>query len=393
MPSPSADDQSPVTGGATGQEPQSRTGKFLQGIFKRTEPNAGEIAADKSSWEQSAPELMQVISEPSDWDDGEESNWDDDDLLDELMPQVPPSNSAEPVATVPVTPTTEITELIAPSSPINPIISAPPPPPSAFLTPPPAPPALVETPTPLELDKDNPISVNIPRPKNIKYKTKDPQGNAVKPPTAASSGEKIDKTEPIEFNVKRPTTIKYKAKPVEQPSWISKILAPGRDLWQKVGAWGDVIPTQLTENPKKILGILAAVLLSIVTSWVVVNFWPSQSQEAAQPPAITSAGTTPISPEETLITAVRSQFSTLASQYPAGLISNLELDNERQLAIVTLGNLWASLTGEQQQQVAQSLWQQARVYQMAQVEMRSSSGNLLARSPVVGSDMVIVSNW
>jgi hypothetical protein len=402
MPSPSADDKSLVTGGATGQEPQSRTGKFLQGIFKRTEPNTAERPADQSSWEQSAQELIQVMSEPSDWDDTEESNWDDDDLLDELMPKVPQSNLAEPVDTLPVTPpavvadspTTEITEIIAASSPINPIISAPPPPPpSAFLTPPPVPQTAVETSTPLELEKENPISVNIPRPKNIKYKTKDSQGNATKPSAAASSVEKIDKAEPIEFKVKRPTTIKYKAKPVEQPSWISKILAPGRELWQKIGAWGDVIPTQLTENPKKILGILAAVLLSIVTSWVVVNFWPNQLPAASQPPAITSAATLPISPEETLITAVRSQFSTLASQYPAGLISNLELDSERQLAIVTLGNLWASLTGDQQQQVAQSLWQQARVYQMAKVEMRSSNGSLLARSPVVGSDMVIVSNW
>lgn len=399
MPSPSADDQAPVTGGATGQEPQSRTGKFLQGIFKRTEPNAADRSTDKPAWEQSTQELIQVMSDPSDWNDEEESNWDDDDSLEDLMPKVPPAVVAETteiIAAIPVIPTVVVESpavISEPSAPLDPIISAPPPPPSAFLTPPPAPAVVVDTSMPPELDKDNPISVNIPRPKNIKYKTKDPQDNTTKKPAATSAANKIDQTEPIEFNVKRPTTIKYKSKPVEQPSWISKIMAPGRDLWQKVGTWGDVIPTQLTENPKKILGILAAVLLSIATSWVVVNFWPSQSQEAAQPPAITSAATTPISPEETLITAVRSQFSTLASQYPAGLISNLELDNERQLAIVTLGNLWASLTGEQQQQVAQSLWQQARVYQMAKVEMRSSAGNLLARSPVVGSDMVIVSNW
>ncbi len=401
MPSPSADDHSPVTGGAAGQEPQSRTGKFLQGIFKRTEPGAAEPSINMPSGEQSAPELIQMVPEASNWDGGEESNWDDDDLIDQLMPTVPQPATAEPVTAEPViakvveTPTAEIIE------PSSPIISTPPPPPSTFLTSSLAP-TTTEMPTPLELDKDNPtISVNIPRPKNIKYKTKDPQTSAKKASAKESSVDKINQAEPIasgaskaiEFNVKRPTTIKYKAKPVEQPSWGEKILAPGRELWRKMLKLGDVIPTQLTENPKKILGILAAVLLSIVTSWVVVNFWPNQSQEAAQPPAITSAATVPISPEETLITAVRSQFSTLASQYPAGLISNLELDNERQLAIVTLGNLWASLTGDQQQQVAQSLWQQARVYQMAKVEMRSNNGNLLARSPVVGSDMVILSNW
>lgn len=398
MPSPSADDRFSVTGEANSQEPQSRTGKFLKGIFQRTEPNDPKKPVDQSFREQPSQELIRVMPETSDWDDAEESNWDDDDLLDELMPKVPQPIAAEPTAPLPavVAPTVEIAETIEPSVTLNSIISAPPPPPSAFLTPPAPlspPPAVVEESRPPEVENST-LSVNIPRPKNIKYKTKDPQGNSSKPATAGSAVEKIDKAEPIEFKVKRPTTIKYKAKPVEQPSWISKILAPSRELWQKVSAWGDVIPTQLTENPKKILGILAAVLLSIATSWVVVNFWPtSQSLETAQPPVITSAATVPISPEETLISAVRSQFSTLASQYPAGLISNLELDNDRQLAIVTLGNLWASLTGDQQQQVAQSLWQQARVYQMAKVEMRSASGNLLARSPVVGSDMVIVSNW
>jgi hypothetical protein len=47
----------------------------------------------------------------------------------------------------------------------------------------------------------------------------------------------------------------------------------------------------------------------------------------------------------------------------------------------------------QQQQIAQSLWQQSRTYQMSKLELRSSNGNLLARSPIVGQDMVILSSW
>jgi hypothetical protein len=388
MPSPSADDRSPDNRlNAAGQEePQSRTGKFLQGVFGRKQPPAAtappnyrspKVQAERSS-AQPPQELIQVVPEPTSWDDGEDSNWDDDVMYEPMakQPRLVTEKPVEPVESV--------------LSPEIAAAASAPPPPSMM---PPPPPAVVENGAP-PIAENQTISVNIPRPKNIKYKNKDPQASPATPaPLPASSA---DKAEPIEFKVKRPTTIKYKAPPVEQPSWLSKIAAPVSELWKKIQGWGDIIPTQLTENPKKILGILAAVLLSIVTSWAVVNFWPhpSSSPVGAVPLApLTSAAVKSTSPEEALVAAVRSQFSTLASQYPAGLISNLELDNERQLAIVTLGNLWANLTVDQQQQVAQSLWQQARTYQMSKLEMRSGSGQLLARSPVVGQEMVIVSSY
>jgi hypothetical protein len=371
MPSPSADDRSPVTSRSSGGAARSRTGKFLQGIFGSGSPPAPSVNMSPSN--QPPQELVQVVSEPSNWDDGDNSNW-DDDFMDEPIAQVP-------APAIPATPATDVV--------VTPVV-APPPPPSVI-----SPPAIVDEVLSSPAVEPPTISVNIPRPKNIKYKTKDAQApTAMTPPTGMFSG---DKAEPVEFKVKRPASIKYKVPPVAQPSWREKLLAPGRNLWHqvtnKLTNWGDIIPTQLTEHPQKILGILAAVLLSIVTSWAVVNFWPPPSAVVTALPPITNAGVAPVSPEETLVAAVRSQFNTLASQYPAGLINNLELDNEQQLAIVTLGNLWGSLAGDQQQQVAQSLWQQARTYQMAKLEMRSGSGNLLARSPVVGQEMVIVSNW
>ncbi len=375
MPSPSADDHSPVTRSAAGGaarsrsvgNAQSRTGKFFQGFFGRTTPPDIVSTGNNQPVRQPPPELIQVVTEPSTWDEGDDSNWDDDFMYE---PKAPMSKPAIP----------EILETTVVAPPISDVIT-----PTVMAIPLAVVDELVSPPA----VESQPISVNIPRPKNIKYKNKDPQALPTAPVAVSSS----DQTEPVEFKVKRPATIKYKVKPLEQPSWLEKILAPGRELWGKMANWGDIIPTQLTENPKKILGILAAVLLSIVTSWAVVRFWPHPATAVIEQPAITSAAIAQTSPEETLITAVRSQFSTLASQYPAGLISNLELDNERQLAIVTLGNLWSNLSGEQQQQVAQSLWQQSRAYQMAKLEVRSGNGNLLARSPVVGQDMVILASW
>jgi hypothetical protein len=139
--------------------------------------------------------------------------------------------------------------------------------------------------------------------------------------------------------------------------------------------------------------------LAMTVAWAVINFWPSSSSVAVTPssPVVQPAPVKPapvkpiVSPEAALVEAVKNRSQTLASLYPAGLIANLELDNEQGLATVTVGDLWFSLTTEQQQQTAQSLWQQARNYQMSGLEVRGTTDRLLARSPFVGTEAVLTS--
>ena len=58
---------------------------------------------------------------------------------------------------------------------------------------------------------------------------------------------------------------------------------------------------------------------------------------------------------------------------------------------MTVGDLWFSLTPEQQQQTAQSLWQQARNYQMSELEVRVTTDRLVARSPLIGTEAILTS--
>jgi hypothetical protein len=441
---------------------KSRTGKFLQGMFDKKAPVRNMRRPRSTSTSQQ--EFMEVVPEPITWDEGEESNWDDDFV------EAPQPGFFAPTDT-PTLPTIE-----------QPLVSSapPPPPPTAFKTAPMAtpepiaedpsraitadlpmpnlsqpsatediadrsttiPPRSPATSTPEIIspapprstvakaaeegtDRSAPIEVSIPRPKNIKYKSKDP--NAESFSTAAPDAPKNDpiakNNAAIDFDIQRPKNIKYKTKPPVKASLPDRLLAPIKSLLAKISSPFDrtpkiyieqvpadgkipakkswQLPSLGHENLRQILMIAGALFLAMTVAWAVINFWPRSSSVAATPVTPTVQPAAPvkpvISPEAALLEAVKNRSQALANLYPAGLIANLELDNQQGLATITVGDLWFSLTPEQQQQTAQSLWQQARNYQMSGLEVRGTTNSpagmlrdrLLARSPVVGTEAIL----
>jgi hypothetical protein len=159
----------------------------------------------------------------------------------------------------------------------------------------------------------------------------------------------------------------------------------------------------LAEDRRKVLSIAAAVFLALTAAWATINFWPSSSTVTATIPPTQSAAPVatapqpvvapPGNPEATLVNALQSKLQALAGQYPVGLITNLELIEERQLATVLVSDRWFSLSAAERQQTAQSLWQQAVAYGMAKLEVRSATDQLLARSPVVGGSAIVVDGF
>jgi hypothetical protein len=426
---------------------KSRTGKFLQGMFDKKAP-VRNMPRTRST-PTSQQEFMQVVPEPITWDEGEETNW-DDDFIEAPQPAFVETKSTPdqpPVAAAPPPPppafkTAALEPIAAVSAPSEPVSNLSQP----FITEPmvdqsttipPSPPAIsteaIVPPTPPrstvakadEAARPSTIEVSIPPPKNIKYKSKEPQTEPVSTASAKSSAPKNDASSAaIDLDIQRPKNIKYKAKAAPKASLPERLLAPIKSLFAKISApfnqltsvFGDrtakiyieqvpadgkipakkswQLPSLGRENFRQILVIAGALFLAMTVAWAVINFWP-RSSVAVTPPAPVIQPAAPVkptvSPEAALVEAVKNQSQTLASLYPAGLIANLELDNKQGLATVTVGDLWFSLTPEQQQQTAQSLWQQARNYQMSGLEVRGTTDRLLARSPFVGTEAVLTS--
>jgi hypothetical protein len=411
---------------------KSRTGRFLQGIFDKKAP-VRNMSRSRST-PISQQEFMQVVPEPITWDEGDETNW-DDDFIEAPQPAFissPNPSTVEPVFPAPPPPKTfkttnlEAINSVSPdpvsnlsqSSITEPIVE------QSTTTPtateeivPPAPSRSVVAKAD-EIDRPATIEVSIPRPKNIKYKSKDPNTE----PTASSShsaakNDPSTKSGAIDLDIQRPKNIRYKTKPPVKASLPDRLLAPIKSLFAKISSPFDrtpkiyieqvpadgkipskkswQLPSLGRENLRQILVIAGALFLAMTVAWAVINFWPHSSSVAVTSPAPVIQPEIPakliVSPEMALVEAVKNQSQTLASLYPAGLIANLELDNKQGLATVTVGNLWLSLTPEQQQQTAQSLWQQARNYQMSGLEVRGTTDRLLARSPFVGTEAILTS--
>jgi hypothetical protein len=419
---------------------KSRTGKFLQGMFDKKAP-VRNVPRTRST-PTSQQEFMQVVPEPITWDEGEETNWDDDFIeapqpafvaptveQSPVTPAPPPpppkafkTANPEPVAediskAIDPTPPESLPDLAQPSIP-EPTVDRHPPAHPAISTEEIAPPPRFPVTKADEATRPSTIEVSIPRPKNIKYRSKGPN---TEPVSSASDKPIPTKNEAIDLDIQRPKNIKYKTTPPVKPSLPERLLAPLKSLVAKISAPFDQtpkiyieqvpadgkisakipvkkpwqLPSLGSENLRQILMIAGALFLAMTVAWAVINFWPHSSSVVMTPTAPVVQPTVPIkpvvSPEAALVEAVKNRSQTLASLYPPGLIANLELDNKQGIATVTVGDLWFSLTPEQQQQTAQSLWQQARNYQMSGLEVRGTTDRLLARSPFVGTEAILTS--
>jgi hypothetical protein len=76
--------------------------------------------------------------------------------------------------------------------------------------------------------------------------------------------------------------------------------------------------------------------------------------------------------------------------YPDDIIHALQVDSDRNLAIVQLNPVWYLISDEQQDRVTDRMWLQARANHLTKLELRDADGNSIARSPVVGQHTIVL---
>jgi hypothetical protein len=124
-----------------------------------------------------------------------------------------------------------------------------------------------------------------------------------------------------------------------------------------------------------------------------VAFAPSPAQPevpAAAPEDRLPLPLTEISPEQTPIADLQEQVAEITQSYAAGLIETVQARFQQGALQVDLGLQWYDLSRQQQQQLAQDIYGRAEQLEFSQLYLFDSDGTLVARSPVVGSQMVIL---
>jgi hypothetical protein len=173
--------------------------------------------------------------------------------------------------------------------------------------------------------------------------------------------------------------------------------------------WETVLP--------KIRGVLPQAWNDKLTDWMItagaiallsVFFWvttsllfPDRPTVAKTPPAAISKNAPQAAPlDEGKLAAIQSQLAEVAAPYAPSLeadalgaprvIDWVRANLGRQRLTVQLADLWYGLEAAQQDELADDLWKRSLKLKYSQLELADAAGQELARSPVVGSKMVVL---
>jgi hypothetical protein len=169
-----------------------------------------------------------------------------------------------------------------------------------------------------------------------------------------------------------------------------------------IGFWTAIIQLFRRILPPPIRRLSDALLTAILAIGLTVAIWfvdgwlaaPAQTPVAMTPTATIVAQPTAtarsIDPEQTFIDAIQAQLNDITSQYPDNIINTLQVDLPRDLAIVRLNPVWYTIDDHQQDRLSDRMWLQARANHFGKLELQDPTGQMIARSPVVGQHMVML---
>lgn len=112
--------------------------------------------------------------------------------------------------------------------------------------------------------------------------------------------------------------------------------------------------------------------------------------EPAEPIEVTPAPVPKLTPEQYLVVAIQNQISDITNQYGGGVIESIQVNFPGSLLVVQLSNDWYDLSDAEQDELANQMFQQARDLDFKKLEAVDPEGVLLARDPVIGSEMIIL---
>ncbi|WP_293152813.1 MULTISPECIES: hypothetical protein [unclassified Microcoleus] len=269
-----------------------------------------------------------------------------------------------------------------------------------------------------------------------------PAKSAATPSTAKNASSAVPTNEKIaEVNSVPPqkAAVKFDKKPVSKPAGGS-FLAKVGVLWQSiVGLVRSLLPASANAKlSDPILNASLAAILIVAIGLTVNSFSAKPPQKVAKAPipaaqlsptfddfvapptakspeAIANSEPTPakfksklpdlaapkkpepveiipppLTPEQSLIAAIQTQVAEITNRLGGGLVKSVDADFSIGLLTVQVAEDWYKLSDVEQNQLASQMWKEANSLDFSKLQIANLEGKLIARSPVVGSEMIIL---
>ncbi|WP_193193398.1 hypothetical protein [Nostoc sp. MG11] len=117
---------------------------------------------------------------------------------------------------------------------------------------------------------------------------------------------------------------------------------------------------------------------------------PSPPEPQLEPiPSPTPTPTLELTPEQTLIAAIENQVAEISDRFASGLIKSIQANFRTSNLTLKISNDWYTLEESQQNKLAAEILQRSQELDFTHLEILDSQNRLIARNPVVGTEMVI----
>ncbi|WP_017716781.1 hypothetical protein [Kamptonema formosum] len=275
--------------------------------------------------------------------------------------------------------------------------------------------------------KGNPMTENQPNPPE--QEQPQPQTPAPQPPEQPAASQqppqkpsalKVQSVKVLRFTIQllERAVEKLEAPPPAQPQpSVLEQLRPALDsLWER---WLGVLrlvrsrlPASVSEKlpdwglTGAIAGILALVL------WTGSALLSPKPAEVAQVPPPSGVGAPPeltapeepapvaaepvpqpepeLTPEQRLIASIQEQVAEVTREYAEGLIQSIEANFQGSLLVVKVGDKWYNIAESRQNKLAAEMFARAKQLDFSKLDITDTTGSLVARSPVIGGEMIIL---
>ncbi len=115
---------------------------------------------------------------------------------------------------------------------------------------------------------------------------------------------------------------------------------------------------------------------------------PPPSPTASPAPIPNPQPPTPNAPS--LTTTLQTQLAQVADEYAVGLIQAIQPNFKQSRLVIQMQEGWVKLERSQQDELANALWQNAQDLNFSKLELTNAQHQQLARSPVVGNEMIML---
>jgi hypothetical protein len=115
-----------------------------------------------------------------------------------------------------------------------------------------------------------------------------------------------------------------------------------------------------------------------------------KAPKPAQPVEVIAPPEPELTPEQSLVASIQHQVAEITDRYGNGLIQSIEANFMASRLMVKVSDRWYELKEPQQNKLADEILRRSRELDFSKLEITDLQGTLVARNPVVGSNMVIL---